>query len=282
MIISGKARLAGVLGWPVEHSRSPRLHGYWLDHYRIDGAYLPLAVRPSDLQMALRALPALGFAGANLTIPHKEAALNLVDDVDSVATRIGAINTVTVIRDGRLHGSNTDGFGFMENLRTVAPGWNAAAGPAAVLGAGGAARAVVVALLDAGVRDLRLVNRTRARAEALAEVGGARINVFDWQDIEQALDGAILLVNTTSLGMAGQRGLDISLATLARDAAVYDIVYVPLKTDLLARAEAGGFTAIDGLGMLLHQACPGFEAWFGRRPAVTEALRAFVLGDLVD
>jgi len=282
MIISGKAKLAGVLGWPVDHSRSPRLHGYWLDHYGIDGAYVPLAVAPDDLQAALRALPSLGFAGVNVTIPHKEAALRLVDDPEPAAARIGAVNTITVGRDGRLLGANSDGFGFIENLRAGAPDWRAAAGPAVVLGAGGAARAIVVALLDAGARELRIVNRTRARAETLAKLGGGRCRVVDWADREPALDGAALLVNTTSCGMAGQPPLDISLRPLAPGAVVNDIVYVPLKTDLLTRAAAEGFAAVDGLGMLLHQARPGFEAWFGRRPAVTDTLRAFVLSDLVD
>jgi shikimate dehydrogenase len=281
MIISAKARLAGVIGWPVGHSRSPRLHGYWLDHYGIDGAYVPLAVAPDNLPAALRALPLLGFAGVNVTIPHKEAALGVVDDVDPVAARVGAVNTITVGRDGRLLGANSDGFGFLENLRDGAPDWRATAGPAVVLGAGGAARAVVVALLDAGVRELRIVNRTLARAEALAELGGGRCRVVGWADREQALDGAALLVNTTSCGMAGQPSLDISPRPLAPGAVVNDIVYVPLKTDLLTRAAAEGFTAVDGLGMLLHQARPGFEAWFGRRPSVTDTLRAFVLSDLV-
>jgi len=282
MIISGKARLAGVIGWPVDHSRSPRLHGYWLDHYRIDGAYVPLAVAPDDLQAALRALPLLGFAGVNITIPHKETALRLVDDVDPVAARIGAVNTITVGADGRLSGANSDGYGFLENLRDGAPNWRAEAGPAVVLGAGGAARAITVALLNQGVRELRLVNRTRARAEALAELGDGRCHVFDWADRQIALDGAALLVNTTSCGMAGQPPLDISPRPLAPGAVVNDIVYVPLKTDLLTRAAAEGLVAVDGIGMLLHQARPGFEAWFGRRPAVTRALRAFVLSDLVE
>ena len=281
MIISGKAKLAGVIGWPVDHSRSPRLHGYWLDHYGIDGAYIPLAVAPDDLQAALRALPVLGFSGVNVTIPHKEAVLGLVDEVDPAAARIGAVNTITIGRDGRLIGANSDGFGFLENLRDGAPDWRAGDGPAVVLGAGGAARAVVVALLDAGVGELRVVNRTRARAEALAELDRGRCRVFDWADREAALDGAAMLVNTTSCGMAGQPPLDILLNRLAPGAVVTDIVYVPLKTDLLARAAAEGFTAIDGLGMLLHQARPGFEAWFGRRPVVSEGLRAFVLSDLV-
>ncbi len=282
MIISGEAKLAGVIGWPVSHSRSPRLHGYWLEHYGIDGAYIPLAVDPDDLSSVLRLLPAMGFAGVNITIPHKEAALGAVDEVDAASARIGAVNTVTIGRDGRLFGSNTDGFGFLENLRAAVPGWSADRGPAVVLGAGGAARSIVVALLDADVRELRLLNRTRARADKLATLGRSRIHVYDWDDQQQALDRAALLINSTSLGMSGQPTLDLPLDRLAPGAVVNDIVYVPLKTDLLAQATAAGYTAVDGLGMLLHQARPGFEAWFGRRPAVTDTLRAFVLSDLAE
>jgi shikimate dehydrogenase len=282
MIISGTARLAGVVGWPVEHSRSPRLHGYWLDHYRIDGAYVPLAIRPEDLARALRALPMLGFAGVNVTIPHKEAALGLVDSLDPVASRVGAVNTIVITAEGRLCGSNTDGYGFLENLRAGAPSWDPTAGPATVLGAGGAARAVIVALLDAGVPEIRLLNRTRTRADALVALGRARIRVYDWHDDRPALARATLLVNATSLGMAGQPTLDVDLTSLAKGAVVSDIVYVPLMTDLLARAKAEGYVAIDGLGMLLHQARPGFAAWFGREPAVTDTLRTFVLSDLAE
>ncbi|MCP4327009.1 MAG: shikimate dehydrogenase [Alphaproteobacteria bacterium] len=281
-MISGEAKLAGVIGWPVSHSRSPRLHGYWLEHYGIDGAYIPLAVDPDDLSSVLRLLPAMGFAGVNITIPHKEAALGAVDEVDAASARIGAVNTVTIGRDGRLFGSNTDGFGFLENLRAAVPGWSADRGPAVVLGAGGAARSIVVALLDADVRELRLLNRTRARADKLATLGRSRIHVYDWDDQQQALDRAALLINSTSLGMSGQPTLDLPLDRLAPGAVVNDIVYVPLKTDLLAQATAAGYTAVDGLGMLLHQARPGFEAWFGRRPAVTDTLRAFVLSDLAE
>lgn len=282
MIVSGKARLAGVVGWPVEHSRSPRLHGYWLDHYGIDGAYVPLAVAPDDLHDVLRALPRMGFAGVNLTIPHKETALHQVAEADGLAQRIGAVNTVTVTSDGRLVGTNTDAFGFLENLRTGAPDWRASDGPAAILGAGGAARAVVVALADAGVEDIRIVNRTAARAESVASLAPAVCQVFGWDDRAQALDGAALLVNATSLGMSGQPPLDLSLETLPPAAIVNDIVYVPLLTHLLTEAKARGHTIVDGLGMLLHQARPGFEAWFGRAPRVTDTLRAFVLQDLTD
>lgn len=277
---SGKARLAGVMGWPVAHSLSPRLQGYWLETYGIDGAYVPLAVKPEDFAEAVRMLPRLGFAGANVTVPHKEAALRAVDEVEDLARRVGAVNTIVVREDGSLYGRNTDGYGFMENLRAGAPAWNATAGPAVVVGAGGAARAIVAALLDAGVPELRLINRTRARAEQLAEEIGGAITVFDWEDRADALDGANLLVNTTTLGMTGHPPLELGLSSLPATAVVTDIVYVPLETPLLAAARERGNATVDGLGMLLHQARPGFAAWFGHEPEVTEDLRTFVLDAL--
>ena len=280
MILSGKARLAGVMGWPVAHSRSPRLHGFWLDRYGIDGAYLPLAVRPEHLEAALRALPLLGFRGVNLTLPHKEAALAALDEVDPEARRIGAVNTVAVTGDGRLRGWNTDAFGFLAHLRDAAPSWRPQAGPAVLLGAGGAARAVCAALAGAGVPEIRLVNRTRARAEEVAAAIGGPIRALDWEQRAAALDGAALLVNTTTLGMAGQPPLDLDLGRLPPEAVVNDIVYVPLETPLLRAAAARGNVCVDGLGMLLHQARPGFAAWFGVEPEVDAGLRAFVLKDL--
>ena len=275
MILSGKARLAGVLGWPVAHSRSPRLHGYWLERHEIDGAYLPLPVRPEDLELALSALPKLGFSGCNLTVPHKESALRLCDALDPVAEAVGAVNTL-IVHDGRLHGTNTDVFGFAENIRRGAPDWDAAAGPAVVLGAGGAARAVLVALQRLGVPEVRVLNRTQGRAEALVE-GRGNAGVFDWGDWRNALEEANLLVNTTSLGMTGQPSLEIDLSRLPAGALVNDIVYAPLETKLLAEARRRGNPAVDGLGMLLYQAQAGFEAWFGVKPEVTAALRDFVL-----
>jgi shikimate dehydrogenase len=274
---SGKTRLAGVMGWPVAHSRSPRLHGYWLAHYGIDGAYLPLPVAPEQFADALRSLPLLGFAGVNLTIPHKEAALPLLDKLSDRARRIGAVNLVTVAPDGRLAGDNSDGYGFIENLKEGAPGWRAAAGPAVLLGAGGAARAILAALLEAGAPQVRFVNRNRARAEALAAAIGGPIELLDWGRREEALAGAALLVNATSLGMKGSPPLALSLKRLPPAALVTDIVYAPLETALLAEARARGHRTIDGLGMLLHQARPAFKAWFGIDPEVTPALRAFVL-----
>ncbi|PWC30886.1 shikimate dehydrogenase [Roseomonas aestuarii] len=274
-ILTGKARLAGVLGWPASHSRSPRLHGHWLRQHGIDGTYIPLQVRPEDFAQAVRALVSLGFQGANVTIPHKEAAFALCDSVAESARRAGAVNTL-VFREGRIEGSNTDGYGFLESVREQAPGWRAADGPAVLLGAGGAARAIAAALLDAGCPRLTLVNRNRARAEALAGALGGPVAVAE----APPLEGAALLVNSTSLGMAGQPPLEIDLAPLPAHAVVADAVYVPLETPLLAAARARGLRGVDGLGMLLHQARPGFAAWFGVEPVVDRALRDFVAADI--
>ena len=276
--LSGKARVAGVMGWPVSHSRSPRLHGHWLARYGIDGAYVPLPVKPDAFGRALRALADLGFAGCNVTVPHKEAALAACDEVSETARAIGAVNTV-VMREGHLAGDNSDAFGFIENLRQEAPAWRAAAAPAVVLGAGGAARAVIHALLAAGVPELRLVNRTRARAELLGgELDrGGRVRVADWAGRGALLADAGLVVNTTALGMSGQPPLDLSLEALPPGALVTDIVYSPLETPLLAAARARGNPVVDGLGMLLHQARLGFRQWFGVEPAVDAELRRAVL-----
>jgi shikimate dehydrogenase len=279
MTLSGKALKAGVMGWPVGHSRSPALHGHWLEKYAVDGAYVPMAVRPEHLAQALRALPVLGFAGCNLTIPHKEAALAIVDRVDPVAQRIGAINTIVVAADGTLEGRNTDGYGFIASLRAAVPGW-VPQGPAIVLGAGGAARSILVALLDAGVSEIRLLNRTPSRAAALAAALGGAVIPLPWETRHDALAGTALLVNTTSQGMVGEAELDLTLDRLPPDAVVADIVYVPLETPLLAAAQRRGNPVVDGLGMLLHQARPGFTAWFGVAPEVTPELRAAVLATL--
>ena len=280
MTLTGAAKLAGVMGWPVAHSRSPALHGHWLAAHGIDGAYVPMAVKPENLRRALQTLPLLGFAGCNLTIPHKEEAMRIVDEYDPAAKRAGSINTIILRADGRILGSSTDGYGFLAALRAALPAFSAAAGPAAVLGAGGAARAIVAALLDDGAPEIRLVNRTPERAAKLAKTLGGAIRGIAWEARTEALAGASLLVNATSLGMEGQPPLDLPLDRLPRDAVVNDIVYVPLETDLLARARARGNPAVDGLGMLLHQARPGFEAWFGVMPAVTPELRAAVLATL--
>ncbi|MDE1149023.1 MAG: shikimate dehydrogenase [Azospirillaceae bacterium] len=281
--LTGKARVAGVMGWPVGHSRSPRLHGHWLAEYGIDGAYVPLAVPPERIEEALRALPALGLVGCNVTVPHKEAAFRTVDRVDATAQRMGAVNTVIVHADGSLEGRNTDGFGFIENLKAGAPGWVAASGPAVVVGAGGAARSLVVALADAGVPEVRLVNRTHTRARELvadlAEGLPCPLVAVAWEDRHDALADAGLLANATTQGMTGHSPLDLHLDRLAPAAVVTDIVYAPVQTPLLVDGAARGLVTVDGRGMLLHQGRPGFEAWFGRAPQVTEALYRAVFED---
>jgi shikimate dehydrogenase len=266
-------KLAGVIGWPVFQSRSPLLHGTWLSKYGILGAYVPMAVQPGRLEAALRGLAALGFAGCNITLPHKETAFALVDRVDPVGQRLGAINLVVAERDGSLSGFNKDGYGFIESLKEAAPGWLAAAGPAVVLGAGGGARSVVGSLLDAGVPEVRLLNRTRERADRLAALVGGGVTVLDWSGRAAALEGAALLVNTTKLGMSGQPPLELDLAALPVAALVADIVYNPLETGLLVAARARGNGVVDGLGMLLHQARPAFKAWFGIDPEITPDIR---------
>lgn len=277
MILSGRARLAGVVGWPVEHSRSPRLHGYWLERYGIDGTYVPLPIPPAHLPQALRMLALMGFCGVNVTVPHKEVALAAVDVADASARRIGAVNTIVMEPDGTLRGFNTDGEGFLNHLRAQAPGWRLKDRPGVVIGAGGAARAVVAALLDAGVTELRLVNRTRESAEDIARsFSDNAIRVEPWIGRNNALKGAGLLVNTTTLGMNGQPPLDIDVAALPGDACVFDCVYVPLKTPLLAAARARGLMAVDGLGMLIHQARPGFARWFGVEPEIDDRLYDFL------
>ncbi len=277
MPISGKARVAGVMGWPVAHSLSPRLHGYWLREYNIDGAYIPLAVAPERFKDALRALPAFGFAGANVTVPHKELALTGVDEATADARAIGAVNTVVVQKDGRLLGSNTDGFGFLANLKDFLPDWSPRGKVAAILGAGGAAKAIAWTLLAAGAARVFIVNRTPERALDLANALGRNATAVRWDQSTPALEECNLLVNSTTLGMRGQPALDVDLGPLSGDAIVADIVYSPLQTDLLIRARTRGNPAVDGIGMLLHQARPGFAAWFGHEPEVTPEVRAFVL-----
>ncbi len=267
--------LAGVIGCPVGHSRSPAVHGYWLRHHDVPGHYVPLHVEAGDLQDALRTLPRIGFRGVNVTLPHKERALALADAATDAARRIGAANTLTFGESGLVHADNTDGYGFIANLRQNAPRWRPDAGSALILGAGGAARAVVVALQQAGTPEVIVANRTAARAEALAESLGA--TALAWEKRDTVLSRVATVVNTTSLGMTGHPALDLPLDRLTPGALVTDIVYTPLQTDLLARAAAQGAMVVDGLGMLLHQAVPGFTRWFGPQPAVTDALRRAVL-----
>ncbi|MFV0336351.1 MAG: shikimate dehydrogenase [Tropicimonas sp.] len=269
--------LAGVIGSPIAHSLSPKLHGHWLRKNALSGHYIPMDVAPDDLGEVLKLLPRIGFVGANVTIPHKEAALGFANFVTDRAALIGAANTLIFHDDGRIHADNTDGYGFMANLHQNAPDWQADAGPAAVLGAGGAARAIVTSLLEAGAPEIRVANRTRARAEALRSEFGPRIVVQDWVRAGEMLAGAATVVNTTSLGMIGKPELKISLTALDPAAVVNDLVYAPLETPLLKAAGERGCTVVDGLGMLLHQAAPGFERWFGLRPEVDAALRDAVL-----
>jgi shikimate dehydrogenase len=268
--------LAGLMGFPVMHSRSPKLHNYWLAQHGLTGAYLPLAIRTEGLRAALRALPALGFSGCNLTIPHKEAALAIVDRVDPVARRIGAMNCVVVAPDGSLEGQNHDAFGFVESIREAQPHWRADAGPIVVVGAGGGARAVLVSLIDQGAREIRLVNRTPARAAALQRDLGGPITALPWEQREAALAGAAMLINTTNQGMVGAPPLDLALDALPPTALVSDIVYIPRETALLAAARKRGNPTVNGLGMLLHQARQAFRAWFGIMPDVTPELRAMI------
>lgn len=268
--------LAGVIGHPVGHSKSPRLHGHWLQHLGILGHYVPLDVAPDDLASALAMLPRLGFRGVNVTLPHKQAVLRLADQVTPLAHRIGAANTLT-FSDGIVQADNTDAHGFLQNLREGAPHWTPDCGPALILGAGGAARAVLVALTDAGVSELRLTNRTRARADDLATAVGPHVRVIEWDRRAHAAEGVALVVNTTALGMTGQPALEFPAAALTSAMVINDIVYSPLETVLLRDARARGCTAVDGLGMLLHQAAPGFARWFGQQPQVTPALRAAML-----
>jgi shikimate dehydrogenase len=272
--------LAGVMGWPIAHSRSPVIHGHWIEQLGLRGAYVPLAVNPVNLPDALKGLSALGFAGCNLTLPHKVDALNSVHALDPVAKQIGAVNTVIVQADGSLRGTNTDAFGYIQSLREAQPHWRADSGPAVVLGAGGAARAIVWALADAGVKEIRLFNRSPDKAHDMAAQFGSPVKALAWEQRHDALADAGLLVNTTTQGMQGQPPLDIDLSALPQAALVSDIVYTPLQTDLLLRAKLRGNPVVNGLGMLLHQARPGFEAWFGVMPEVTPALWQKVLATL--
>lgn len=268
---------AGVIGNPISHSLSPKLHSYWLKRYGIAGEYTALKVTEDELETTLRSLPKQGFIGANITIPHKVGVMQFADQITDRATLIGAANTLTFKEDGRIFADNTDGYGFMANLRQGAPDWDPKAGPAAIFGAGGAARAIIVALADAGVPEIIIANRTRPKAEALRADFGARVNVVDWVQADKMLEDANTVINTTSLGMVGAQDFKVSLDSLRPQAVVTDIVYNPLRTPFLEAAAAKGCITVDGLGMLLHQGVPGFERWFGPRPEVDDATRAAVL-----
>jgi shikimate dehydrogenase len=268
--------LAGVMGWPVAHTRSPAIHNHWIAHYGLKGAYVQLPVQPQNLEAAIRGLPALGFAGCNITVPHKVNAMQLMDTLHPAARRVAAINTVVVQADGSLLGMNNDGYGYIQSLRDAQPGWRGDVGPALVLGAGGAARAIVVALLDEGVPEVRLCNRTQEKAQALKDAFGDRVTVVPWADRNSAMAGVRLLVNTTTQGMHGQPALDVALDDLPAEALVSDAIYIPLETPLLAAARLRGHPTVNGLGMLLNQARPAFQAWFGVQPELTPGLIAAV------
>lgn len=272
-----KIPLAAVIGHPIAHSKSPNVHGYWLRKYGLRGHYIPLDIAPDKLADLLPRLADLGFVGANVTIPHKEKVMEIADLITDRATLIGAANTLIFRKDGRIHADNTDGYGFIENIRQAIPDWTPKSGPAVVFGAGGASRAVLASLLDVGVPKIMLTNRTRIRAEKLKEDFGNRIQVVDWVQAGNVLEEADLVVNTTSLGMTGKPEMRVPLDGLKPGAIVNDLVYTPLQTRLLATAEQQGCRVVDGLGMLLHQAVPGFERWFGKRPVVDENVRAAVL-----
>jgi shikimate dehydrogenase len=269
---------ACVIGNPISHSLSPKLHTYWLNRYGIEGEYTALQVTEDKLEETLRRLPSQGFIGANVTIPHKVNVMQFADQITDRATLIGAANTLIFKEDGRIFADNTDGYGFMANLRQGAPDWDPKAGPAAIFGAGGAARAIIVALADAGVPQIIISNRTRPKAEALRADFGARVSVVDWVQADKMLEEANTVINTTSLGMAGAQEFKVSLNGLQPKTVVTDIVYTPLRTPFLDAAEKRGCITVDGLGMLLHQGVPGFERWFGQRPEVDEATRRAVLG----
>jgi shikimate dehydrogenase len=269
--------LAGVIGSPIAHSKSPQLHRHWLKTYGIQGHYIPMDIHAQDLETVIRTLPKMGFVGVNITLPHKEAVMSIADLITDRAILIGAANTLIFRKDGKIHADNTDGYGFLENLKNGAPDWSPKSGPAAVLGAGGAARAVIASLLDAGVPEIMLSNRTRVRAEKLKADFGSRLRIFDWVQAGNMLDQADLVVNTTSLGMIGKGEMRVPLDGLRPQTVVNDLVYTPLKTKLLETAEQAGCVTVDGLGMLLHQAVPAFERWFGKRPEVDRATRAAAL-----
>jgi shikimate dehydrogenase len=274
---SNQFKLAGIMGMPVFQSRSPILHNFWIKKYNVKGAYGHFPVQIENVEAAVRGLSALGIAGCNITQPHKLMAMKLMDKLSPMAQRIGAINCIVVQPDGSLHGFNNDGFGYIQSLKDAKPNWRADEGPIVVLGAGGAARAVVISLLDEGAKEIRLINRTRAKADELASVDTSVVKTYEWDERHAALEGAAMLVNTTNQGMYGQPPLEIRLDALPKMAMVSDLIYIPLETPLLAAARERGNLPVNGLGMLLNQAIPAFEAWFGIKAEITEDLRNAIL-----
>ena len=269
--------LAGVIGSPIAHSKSPALHTHWLKTLGIAGHYIPIDVAQEDLEHIIKTLPKMGFVGVNVTVPYKEKVMDFADLVTDRAALIGSANTLIFRKDGKIHADNTDSYGFIQNLRQKAPDWDPKAGPAAILGAGGAARAVIAALVEVGVPEILISNRTKARAEKLKADFGKRLRVVDWVQAGNMLEEAATVINTTSLGMVGKPPLSVPLDGLQKGTLVTDLVYAPLMTHLLNEANEAGCVTVDGLGMLLHQAVPAFERWFGVRPQVTDETRAAVL-----
>jgi shikimate dehydrogenase len=275
--VAGDFVLAGVMGWPIAQSRSPVLHNFWIEKYKLYGRYVPLAVRPERLPDAIRGLPALGFRGCNLTMPHKLHAMTMVDSLTDTAKRIGAVNCIVVDDDGKMTGTNNDGKGYVLSVQEVAPQWTPGVGPIAILGAGGAARAIIVAMLEEGAKEIRLINRTFEKAEQLAKEFGSAIKPITWDKRSDVIGDVALLTNATNQGMIGKPALDISLDKLSRETLVSDLIYVPPETLFLQAAKARGNVTVNGLGMLLHQARPAFHAWFGVMPEITDNLRATIM-----
>jgi shikimate dehydrogenase len=269
-------KAAGVIGWPVAQSRSPKLHGYWFERYNVNGAYILLPVQPDKVGDAIKGLVALGFAGCNVTIPHKQAVIPLLDHVDPLARRMGAVNLIVIGEDGKLSGYNKDGYGWFASIKENKPDFDVKAGPAVVVGAGGASRAIVFTLADEGAPEIRLVNRHQERAEQLAAACGKPVKVYPWEKRAELIADANLLVNCTNQGMYGQQPLDLSLDRLPASTYVSDVIYNPLETPLIKAAKARGNATAGGLGMLLHQARPAFKAWFGIDPEVTPELRKII------
>ncbi len=276
-MIDGNSILTGVIGSPINHTQSPRIHNYWLNHYKINGAYLPLHVSNENLEQTVKLLPKIGFKGFNVTLPHKENIIPYLDTIDPIAIKIGAVNTITVNKSGNLFGFNTDGYGFLENIRKNVTDWNPKRTIVSLIGAGGAARAIIISLIESGVQEIRLFNRTYDRAKKLAKHVDGPIKVLKWDDLERGIIGSNLLVNTTSLGMRGMPPLCIELSSFSSELIVADIVYSPLRTPLLRQASNAGMRAIGGLGMLLYQACPGFNSWYGKKPEVSQHLEQSII-----
>ena len=269
--------IAAVIGHPVNHSKSPRMHNFWLEHFGLEGYYIPLDIEPSKFERSIRNLQELGLVGVNVTIPYKEKVLKIADKISDRAALVGAANTLTFLQNGGIYADNTDGYGFLQNIKSKYKDWSARKGISVVFGAGGASRAILGALIEDGANDIILANRTRSRADQLRSDFGAKIKVVEWMKIQNYLSEASTIINTTSLGMVGKTDLPIPLNALKKNTLVTDIVYTPIETHLLATAAKMGCRTVDGLGMLIHQAIPGFERWFGIRPGDSQALRELLI-----